>query len=254
MRTRCGRRAFDNATSRNHSLTAIEVLLVGLLYLSVGQLAVLFRVQGDDVAVADQGRFYIALVAGQMCMTLLLLLAGAKRFEHGLKGFGLSLNRPVRTLLLTLGYFVVSISLTLLVLQVTQIICGALGYEDIQRHEFLEAISQNPPLYVTILLTVSAVVLAPLVEEMLFRGLLQSFLTTLLSSSSRSPVTGKWSAIFITAGIFAMFHGNWQHWPALFVLASCLGYIYERRNSLLIPILIHAMFNGFMITMSTIAG
>lgn len=61
----------------------------------------------------------------------------------------------------------------------------------------------------------------------------------------RSPVaTG--AAIILTSLIFAGLHAT--QWPApipLFVLAIGLGVVYQRTGSLLAPICMHAVFNGF---------
>ena len=70
----------------------------------------------------------------------------------------------------------------------------------------------------------SAVVLAPVVEEIVFRGLLQSML--------RNYFRGAWPAVLIASAIFAAMHGS-PHWfPALFALGVVLGYNYERTGRL----------------------
>jgi membrane protease YdiL (CAAX protease family) len=45
--------------------------------------------------------------------------------------------------------------------------------------------------------------------------------------------------------IFGAMHGPTpQHVPALMVFGCILGYVYERTGSLVLPILVHMMFNG----------
>jgi hypothetical protein len=96
--------------------------------------------------------------------------------------------------------------------------------------------------------TVSAVVLAPLAEEIFFRGLLQSSLKRYF----RNP----WPAVLITSLVFALVH--WQHeaqaTPSLLVLGVVLGYNYERTARLGGPILIHALFNAFVMTNTLLQG
>jgi len=55
---------------------------------------------------------------------------------------------------------------------------------------------------------------------------------------------GAWLAILISSGLFTIIHTNPGHWPALFVLAICLGYAYEKSGSLFRPIFIHSLFNA----------
>ena len=60
---------------------------------------------------------------------------------------------------------------------------------------------------------------------------------------SRTPVG---PAIFGTAVLFAAFHsGVWPSPVPLLVLALGLGYLAYHAQSLVAPILIHALFNGF---------
>lgn len=96
------------------------------------------------------------------------------------------------------------------------------------------------PLYF-FLAIISIVVLAPLVEELLFRGFLQSFIRKHLGSNQ---------AILVTSLCFAFFHfspeqglGNIPIVGSLFSLALFLGYIYERQQSLFASMCLHALFN-----------
>ena len=85
----------------------------------------------------------------------------------------------------------------------------------------------------------SAVVGAPLFEEMLFRGYLQTALRRLTG--------GPWPAIILTGGLFALAHFSAWMFAPLFLLAVGLGYVYERTANLYATIFIHASFNLLMI-------
>lgn len=100
------------------------------------------------------------------------------------------------------------------------------------------------PLYFS-LCVISIIILAPLIEEILFRGFLQSYIRQHL---------GARQAIGITSACFALFHyaagqglGNIAIIISLFVLALFLGFLYEKRGSLLASISLHALFNGVSI-------
>jgi membrane protease YdiL (CAAX protease family) len=95
---------------------------------------------------------------------------------------------------------------------------------------------KHPGGLLAVLLIVMVTVIAPVSEELIFRGILQS----LVGAYTERP----WLAIGTTALVFAMVHGNPTHWPALFVLSLGLGYSYEKSNSLWRPIFMHALFNG----------
>lgn len=80
----------------------------------------------------------------------------------------------------------------------------------------------------------STVLLAPFLEEVLFRGyFLKSFL------KNYKP----WVAISLSALLFGLLHGNPQQFIAAFTVGLLLGYTYWRTHSLLTPILIHLLNN-----------
>lgn len=106
--------------------------------------------------------------------------------------------------------------------------------------QFLKMTFGSPLLL--ILAIVSIIVLAPLVEEILFRGFLQSFIRQHLGSKQ---------AIVITSVLFALFHYSSEQGIAnltivvsLFVFSLFLGLLYEKRGSLAAPIALHSLFNA----------
>ena len=100
-----------------------------------------------------------------------------------------------------------------------------------------------------------AVIIAPLTEEILFRGLLQGALARLFRS--------RWFAIAISAAIFSIFHltvrqtvpagevslANVETVLPLFLLGLALGYSYEKSGSLYRPMVIHLTFNALSLIM-----
>jgi len=106
------------------------------------------------------------------------------------------------------------------------------------KHELLEIMDQAPSPLLKVLIAFGAIIVAPLFEEFLFRGHLQ----TLLSRATRHP----WLAVLIASILFALVH-HWSIWLPIFTLSVCLGYMYERTGNLWVSVLMHAMFNGFSI-------
>jgi membrane protease YdiL (CAAX protease family) len=90
------------------------------------------------------------------------------------------------------------------------------------------------------LLVVLAVVLAPIVEEIIFRGCLFRFLK---SQTTRLP------AQLISAALFSLMHANLFSFVPLMVVGVLLARVYERSGHLLVPIYFHAFFNGFSLLM-----
>jgi membrane protease YdiL (CAAX protease family) len=94
-----------------------------------------------------------------------------------------------------------------------------------------------------ILIVAGTVVIVPLFEELLFRGLIQTMIRSVLSEIGK-PV---WMAIALSSVLFAIMHEEPGHYPALFILGATMGYAYEKSGSLLRPIFIHSIFNGVML-------
>lgn len=104
----------------------------------------------------------------------------------------------------------------------------------------LRSTLSNPWLFSLTALTV--VTLVPLMEEFLFRGLLQSWFKRTFHHTSL--------AIILSSLIFSLFHysyaqglSNIELLSSLFMLSCVLGFLYERQHSLWAPIGLHAFFN-----------
>ncbi|KAJ0975291.1 hypothetical protein J5N97_017256 [Dioscorea zingiberensis] len=85
-------------------------------------------------------------------------------------------------------------------------------------------------------------VLAPLLEETVFRGFLMVSLTKWLPT----PV-----CVLITAALFALAHLTPAEFPQLFVLGTALGLSYAQTRNLLTPITIHSFWNSGVILLLT---
>jgi membrane protease YdiL (CAAX protease family) len=82
---------------------------------------------------------------------------------------------------------------------------------------------------------VLVIVFAPIVEELMFRGLGFSLLQRF----------GTWSAIVGTAVAFALVHGLLEGFPILAAFGAALAYIRSRTDSVYPTMLLHGAFNAF---------
>lgn len=80
-----------------------------------------------------------------------------------------------------------------------------------------------------------AVLVAPAVEEILFRGILLPLLVRRI---------GALPGLALSSLGFAALHGDVEAFPALAVLSVALSLAYVRSGSLRVPILMHMVFNG----------
>lgn len=80
------------------------------------------------------------------------------------------------------------------------------------------------------------VVLAPVLEEIVFRGII---LKGMLNRGIH-PAT----AITVSAMIFGLVHGNLWQFVGAFMFGVLFGLVYYRSKSLLLPVIMHAVNNG----------
>jgi membrane protease YdiL (CAAX protease family) len=81
-----------------------------------------------------------------------------------------------------------------------------------------------------------ALVVGPIMEEVVFRGYLQS------SLAKKIPA---WVAILITSVIFTAGHNPMILWPMYFLFSMIWGWIYLKTGSLKMAVLIHILSNLF---------
>jgi uncharacterized protein len=86
-------------------------------------------------------------------------------------------------------------------------------------------------------------VVAPIVEELTFRGLGVSLLSRY----------GRWTAIIGTGVAFALAHGLVQAFPVLAVFGIGLAYLRTRVNSVYPGMIVHGLFNAIALT-AAVAG
>lgn len=96
-----------------------------------------------------------------------------------------------------------------------------------------------------VLLVMMAVIVAPVVEEVIFRGCIYRFL------KSQTTLLG---AQVISGAVFAFLHGNLLSFVPLILVGVLLARAYEKTGSLAVAIWFHAFFNAFSLLMLFITG
>lgn len=82
------------------------------------------------------------------------------------------------------------------------------------------------------------VIMAPVIEELIFRGVIMHGLMRNYS---------KFTAVFVSALLFALFHLNPWQFPATFILGLVLGILMLRTRNIYLCIIGHAINNGLVL-------
>lgn len=215
----------------------LKIILPLLLVQAVlGALVMLEDTPGDEMSGLDGQHALMLQGALFHGLCFLLILLAMRRYGIGwLDGFGVSASGVLRNLgwggLIFLGIMPIVMSSNL----AAQLVMNFFGIEP-RAQEVARVIASAGGWMSKSYFVFLAVVAAPVVEEMLFRGIL-------LPAISR--VAGIRAALILTGLIFSLVHGFYM--PALFVffilsVSFSLAYIY--RGSLLVPVAMHALFNG----------
>ncbi len=113
--------------------------------------------------------------------------------------------------------------------------------EEAQPQPLLEFLATRAGLHDRLLLILTAIVVAPISEELIFRGYIFGVLR---------HYVGRWWAMVISALVFAAIHAHIPSLAGLFVLAVTLTLVYENAGSLWASIVMHALFNSFTVILT----
>ena len=193
---------------------------------------------------------------------LLTILAADGWLMRGLIGrLGLSAGRALRGIAMGVGAALIICPLMVLV-------AGDIPFENLMETmrithppvvKVLQVLGSTPHPAVRNLIILTAVIVAPVFEEVFFRGHIQTLLVaailgraaegrTLDDTSSRRSASGRVTAIVLTSLLFALVHEAWTS-PAIFILSAIAwGTCTNGRGILWTSIALHATFNIVSIT------
>ena len=196
--------------------------VVLLILISVGMLVVAFLFEEEAKQFA---RGAGVMFAEMIYLLPVLIIFAWKRIRPGLLGFV-----KFDSLTMGLGCGLIAISYPLIIAH--NLLLTYLG-ANTQGEAMMKMFSElKSPIW----LIIAAVIVAPFVEEMFFRGFLfQGF----------RQRYGWVAALLLSSGIFAAAHLDPVSFIPTFVLGAVLGYVYHRSNSLWPSIILHFLNNGF---------
>jgi membrane protease YdiL (CAAX protease family) len=178
-----------------------------------------------------------SVMVGTLCMqgvAWLLILFFLRQHGVGwMNAFGFRGPRISHPFLLTLGF--IFVFLVVLLLQWISInVLEKLGLPP-ENEAAVRLLTDAKSTWTIVYLGIFAVVIAPVAEEFIFRGMLFPFVRQLGFPRL---------AWFGVSALFALIHLNLPTFVPLFVLALALTWLYERTDNLLAPITAHALFNA----------
>lgn len=223
------------------ALLILSVMIWGGLQGSSGEAP---KVESMPDSVSAVGLFFSAVIL----LFLALLLLGYITLYRGLNPaemFGLrqmSMGRAFGIAVLMIVVVVLCMASALYV--ITSLGLSWKGLDDTPQ-ETVKIFKNSGSVVSKVLLGVLAVVVAPLTEEIFFRGFLYSVI---------KRFTDRWFAAVFSALVFAAVHQHVGSLVPLFLLAIGFALAYEATGCLLVPVFMHALFNAGNLLALTLQG
>jgi membrane protease YdiL (CAAX protease family) len=172
---------------------------------------------------------------------------------------GLRNKNLIRSLLLAMVVLVVMLPVVLSLQQLSAMALDKIGWKPEDQHA-VDLLLNAKSFWMHWYLAFFAVVLAPVAEEFIFRGVLFPFIKQIhslalvqfirqcgLPAFARCAAKRRFWRILAWVGVsllFALIHVNAPTFVPLFVLALALTWLYEKTDCLLASIMVHSLFNA----------
>ena len=182
-------------------------------------------------------RFWVSFGSGALMQLAGLALLARFLGENQLswrEGFGLRLEESRRMILLGLLAAAVGMALAMAIMFLSQWLMTLVQVSPVPQTS-IEALRQSEDVARRLAIAVTAIVLAPVFEELLFRGILYPAL-----KQAGYPRSALWG----TALLFGLSHVNLVTFASLTCFGLLLAALYERTDNLLAPIAAHTAFNA----------
>ena len=281
--TSCGiilwARYFRNPVPYNHKVFRTPFGLVDVLicfcatWLAPGFAAMFLMMSFGAESEKDLSSFQLNLILFTVSMLQLTLVTAVvfyaiKRYGSAESVLGLDKNKLINHVVIAAKAFAMTVPLILMLQQALSLL---LPYE----HATLTGLQERFSFFTLLVSWLGAVIVAPIFEEILFRGFLQGWLQRInLQTRHDEPVLelmGGWEAtveleaekslgkmawwwpIVASSGFFAAVHlGQGLAPVALFFFSLVLGFLYRYTGSIVPCIVLHFFLNAMSMSKATL--
>ena len=233
-------------TEKNWSFISVLRLFIGVfLGIGLGAIVVSLLHSGGIHTAPARLRPWILILNTACFQGIILVLAVVFTRENGQtwrEAFGFDGRPTGRLLLVAAGTVVLFMPLAFLLQKLVLLVVEWLVHDtsQVQSQALVQVLQTRLSFAEQALFGFSTILVAPLAEEVLFRGILYPFV-----KSQGQPRLALWGVAFL----FGFIHGNLQAGLPLMVFGVILTLLYEWSGNLLAPVLTHACFNGLNFAM-----
>ena len=214
-------------------------IVIGFYLLASWLYLLMFPASGiEPKTVIFQTLFFHLPVLG--LLALLFHISGVQ----GKELFGIHRKKAPALLGLSVIYYLAALPLLWFYSALYQILLHQFGC-DVYMQDIAQVLLAPAPWLMRAGLFFIAIIVAPVFEEIIFRGILLPFMVRR---------TGFWPGIILVSFVFGGMHFHLPSLLPLFLLSVMFSLAYARTQSLLVPIGMHILFNGVTVDLLLLMG
>jgi membrane protease YdiL (CAAX protease family) len=195
----------------------------------------------SDPAAPIDLRTFAVFASVHLVATLLFLAFWTRAHGGGLADVGLTMRGAGPAMALAVLLYVAYAPVQFGALAIEHSLWTLAGHET-PKQEAVRAFLGSPELHRDVTVLASLILVVPIYEELLFRGVVQQLASRVLRPAA---------AIGVGALLFTLPHDAGR--LAVFALGAALSWLFVRTGSLLAPLLFHVVHNGAMLAL-VVAG
>lgn len=214
--------------------------LIIALFMAQNLMAIFFAdvfKESGEVITADLALLAVAMTQGPLLLTYLFLRKAYPRHYAGeLDDRKATLTSEFKTTFISfLKYLPIIWGSGILWGQLMLLLQNIGLVEELPKQEIVSIFQNGGSILGVALLALSTVLIAPFVEEIIFRGCVYRFFKSQMFTTGAQVASGV---------VFALIHGNLLSLGPLVVVGVVLARVYESSGNIRSPMLFHAFFNG----------
>jgi membrane protease YdiL (CAAX protease family) len=176
--------------------------------------------------------FITIFINGTICLYILYIVCAVHRQQ--VAALGLSLTNLSNNIKWGMKRYFLTIPVIMLAGFIINMVANYYGIVP-EMQDVVRWILEEKSVFVLFSLIFLGIIVAPVIEEIMFRGFLQPALKNVL---------GRKYAIIASASVFAAVHMDVYAFLQIFILGVLLGYLYERTQTLAASIVAHILHNS----------
>lgn len=164
------------------------------------------------------------------------------QYRQSITSLGLSAANLFVNIKQGIKRYLITLPLIMLAGFIINLISGYFG-QNPEMQDVVRWVLEEKSLFVLVSLIFFGIVIAPVIEEIMFRGFLQPALKNFFG--------GRY-AIVLSASLFAGVHMDIFAFFQIFILGMLLGYLYEKTQTLVASIIVHVLHNSLTLVFFTV--